>query len=199
MNYKDFVLIEQALSHYICAGFEFKEVPWHVSEETIKNTTPKDVKLYTLESDEFLVASAEQGFLNIWDELEPDKFYCGLTPCFRPDVIDEFHKRYFMKLELFCRIETKQPNLVLDQFVGTAKALFSTIEWDKTVKPKVWSIGFSEYDKTTVNKDILIEDIEVGSYLVHKHEDKVWVCGTGIAVPRFRQAYAKFESRFKKP
>jgi seryl-tRNA synthetase len=92
-----------AIGFYTVHGFELIEVPWTVNSVYSSLTKPPGRNDFWLK-DKVLVASAEQAFVQLYDEgkLDPEKFYCALTPCFRDEpVFDELHQLYFMKLELF--------------------------------------------------------------------------------------------------
>lgn len=177
INYR---LLGQAITYYEGEGFNYIEVPWAVSKDVIDYTCPKNNKQFPL-NDKFLVGSAEQSFLSLaFDgKLDWDKKYMAVTPCFRDEAKDHrFHYDYFIKLELFQYHKDWDSNVVID-FAATALDFFA-----KFSAPRI--IPMDEEDKSY---DILVEEIEVGSYIKRQIPNLcAWTCGTGLALPRFSEA-----------
>ena len=189
----DYNKIGFAVDYYGGLGFKYIAVPWIVSEEAVTATAPVGVRMFNTFAGE-LVASGEQSFIEIRKKLMassgfPALFQC-VTPCFRDEPIqDALHRQYFMKNELIAVLhpthEKEQiPWAAIDFLIRTSLAFFKkfTKEYD-TVK-----VVNAPQDNSIVNKDILINGIEVGSYGYRHYSDFCWVYGTGIAEPRFSQS-----------
>jgi hypothetical protein len=162
------------------------EVPWAVSKEAWEITSPQGALEFLLE-DKYLVASAEQGFLELMlqGKLPPGK-YQAITPCFRKEKeTTNLVRPYFMKLELIDTADT-----TIDRMHTTIeRCLDFFCEHVFCMKIKT---DLCERDPLAVSRtyDIVTEEgIELGSYGVREHP-KVgkWVYGTGCAEPRLSQA-----------
>lgn len=195
INYK---LIADAVAFYETQGFEYVEVPWLVRETAIRATLPVGFDFLQVgyevdfggdlgpagegllspyfSSGSSLVGSAEQGFITM--DL-PAGRYVGVTPCFRcEDKQDLFYRYTFMKVELF----DNRSEATVDSTLGPALEFHNRLTSD-AAKPNVLA--------TNEGFDIMIGGIEVGSYGVREHPDfGRWVCGTGLALPRFSVANA---------
>lgn len=168
--------------YYKNLGYVYKELDWIIPKKYIEYTY-KEYNKYTL-SDNSLLGSAEQVFIK--EMIENDlngKFQC-ITPCFRNDVIDELHQEYFMKNELFFRdgsLSFKENLIHLEQVILDAKTFFIKISKEDC-----------EVIETSKNcYDILLNNIEVGSYGIRQIEDLYYIYGTGLAEPRFSVALHK--------
>lgn len=168
INWKN---INDSITYYKSLDYEYIEVPWIVSKETVSITSPPESRLF----ETFfgcLVASGEQSFLQIRKELCPAKSYQCVTPCFRDEKYDNFHFPQFMKNELIHVLwKRENPNVVLQKIIKDALGFFRV---GTVVETK---IGF----------DIEIDNIEVGSYGIREYKDFSWVYGTGCAEPRLTQ------------
>jgi len=172
-----------AQKHYEKFGFKYFDVPWTVNPNISNITKPSWVKDYYIE-DKVLVGSAEQGFLAKWNVLDSKELYYSITPCFRyEDEQDILHKFYFMKLELFSKDITKLPYII-----RCAELFFrSQISWGKR---KYLTRKLTDVDSNNnASYDLNYKVIELGSYIYRNSHNKEWVCGTGLAEPRFTQAY----------
>lgn len=127
----------------------------------------------------YLVGSAEQGFLHIYDQLENSRPYMSITPCFRDDKEDELHQRYFMKLELFMKGGSYSD---CDFFKEKAGAFFRS----QGVETYTLRTAENSYDL-----EALGSGIELGSYYHREIPNYKWACGTGLAQPRFDIAKGK--------
>lgn len=182
-------LLSQSLDWYRSKGYQYIEVPWVVQEKAIQVTMPGDRK--ALETrDGYLVGSAEQSFIQMMqdNQLAPGR-YVACSPCFRDEVEDETHQRYFMKVEL---IEVFQAStFTLHQ--ATAKMVRDAMGFFLSVIPAPGAFNVTQVGFNT--QDIELNGVEIGSYgfrettlsskriLEHK-----WVYGTGLALPRFNVA-----------
>lgn len=197
----NYITIGDAIAHYILMGYDYIEVPWAVSYEAMSVTTPKNAKLYPLEltgspisEDKYLVASAEQSFIQLMIDKKidiPGK-YVAATPCFRDDEINFFHKRYFFKVEL------------IEIFSGPIRNKPTATKKMAEIAADYMYTGHQlKIVKTKDGLDITINGIEVGSYGCRKYKNFHWVYGTGLAEPRFSQAntkcayYNKYKGKIK--
>lgn len=170
INYQ---LIADSMHYYAAHGYQAIDAPWLISKASIDITRPEGTRYFETFAGN-LVASGEQSFLHIRDSLKPGRYQCA-TPCFRDEkVLDDLHRLYFFKVEL---IEVRPPNPqdALKLMISEAVGFFS-------------QYADGEVVETDQGLDIFINGVEVGSYGIRKHEDFLWVYGTGIAEPRFSQA-----------
>lgn len=176
----DYCKLNQALTYYQQAGFNYLEVPWLVDLEAMNITAPAGCSLYSLD-DQFLVASAEQSFLHwiLQGKLPPGK-YVACTPCFRSDHITEFNRRYFMKVEL---IDTQEPSPS-----NLQKTLSLCLEFFSKFLP-VKVVTFPDGSHDIVSENL---GIELGSYGLRFHP-KIgsWLYATGCAEPRLSSVIKK--------
>lgn len=185
MNEQSWKRLATACEFYSQFGkFRYRNVQWAVPPEIVDITKPKELAHFYI-NDASLVGSAEQSFLSEYEKLTDEKYY-ALTPCFRDEVDYEgFHHPYFMKLELFSKDDS---NLIF--FKDAALAFFHMIT-PFQIKNKLTEVRFDED-----NYDIMLGNIELGSYSRRYHNDMVWVCGTGLAEPRFTEALEFYKNEF---
>lgn len=176
-NIVDYKLLSKAIKFFSHKGYTQVETPWRVSEEFI-NLTFKSSEAFKSD-DKFLVGSAEQGFLEmISDGILEYGRYMSVSPCFRNEKEDYYHQQEFIKLELIDIILVKNMfalNLMRDNVLK-----FIT----KHLKVKSSSIVVVSTNDDSTDFDILIDGIEYGSYGFRNIEEKVYIYGTGIALPR---------------
>lgn len=176
-NIVDYKLLSKAIKFFSHKGYTQVETPWRVSEESI-NLTFKSSESFKSD-DKFLVGSAEQGFLEmISDGILEYGRYMSVSPCFRNENEDYYHQQEFIKLELIDIILVKNMfalNLMRDNVLK-----FIT----KHLKVKSSSIVLVSTNDDSTDFDILIDGIEYGSYGFRNIEEKVYIYGTGIALPR---------------
>jgi seryl-tRNA synthetase len=176
----DYEKIAAAVHHYETKGYKEIEVPWIISLDSMLITRPKGARLFSTFAGE-LVASGEQSFLEIRNQLKPGKYQC-VTPCFRDEQIkDRLHHQHFMKNELIWVLEPWKPNdatyyYMLEVMIKDAKEFFNKY-CNAVVVDAPLSNAFN-------NQDIEINGIEVGSYGYRSYEDFHWIYGTGCAEPR---------------
>jgi len=184
-------LLVAASTHYAIHGYKRVEAPWIVNGRAMCATSPADAKLYSVDN-KFLVASGEQSFLQLIEEdLLPHGDYQCVTPCFRDDVLDEFHHRYFLKLELITYYGVKEPRLSdLSEMKTVCMAFFR----HHVACCEVQTDDEADPPHKTHTSDIVslrggVRDIELGSYGVRRHPTfGNWIYGTGVALPRLSQA-----------
>lgn len=167
-------------------GYEYIEVPWMVSLDSILVTKPPEARSYDTFAGS-LVASGEQSFLEVRNDLCPNKKYQCATPCFRDEKYDKFHLPQFFKVELIIPIwkdddPEKHTKTILDD------AMSFVMHYHSSGNP-------TTLVKTDIGWDINVDGIEVGSYGWREHDGFRWAYGTGIAEPRFTQAYNAVQDR----
>jgi hypothetical protein len=191
----DYRLFDIARAHYDRRGYVPIEVPWMVDSKVSLITTPKKEYAYATKPSQHLVGSAEQGFLQMAlnGTLAPEARFQAITPCFRRDVPDESHSRWFMKLELFQWFERPlkdrvKVDLDLGYMRDSAWALFKNLTDLKKhhllVCPTTDDIEHPAFD-------INLNGIEIGSYGIRSYKPITWVYGTGLALPRLTYAMKK--------
>jgi hypothetical protein len=170
INYK---ILSDALDYYQSKGFIYEDVDWVVSEEISNITKPEILKNFPL-FDGVLVASAEQSFLQkIYDKQLKAGSFVALTPCFRDEVSDYLHQKYFMKVELIETLDT------------TPQRMFEIIElcqnfFKQYVDTKIEQTGELMYDIVDSKNGI-----ELGSYGIRSNPlVGTWIYATGVAEPR---------------
>ena len=183
----DYRKIADAVDHYTGCGYKYIEVPWIISLDSLLVTRPPGARIFSTFAGE-LVASGEQSFLEMRKEFQPGKYQC-VTPCFRDEKVhDELHKQYFLKSELIWIPEREAIHNIslvdfVDMIAGDAFRFFKKYGSTKIID--------NPLDNAFYNKDILINDIEVGSYGLRAYDGFTWVYGTGCAEPRLSQTLKK--------
>jgi hypothetical protein len=171
--------VARAIEYYESLGYAYLEVPWLVSEKALMATLPAGKK-GTRSTDGPLVGSAEQSFIQMMldGQMQLGKFMAA-TPCFRDDDEDEWHHRYFFKVELIDFAPNPMPS-DMEKMISQALGFFE-LEGAADVAPVTTAQGV----------DIELRGIELGSYGIRSYEGFEWVYGTGLAEPRFSQALSK--------
>lgn len=169
----DYNLISASINYYEDKGFKRVEVPWMVTEAVDSITRPDNIQPFIVEAkNKNLIASGEQGFLYLYlKRYLPKGKFQTVTPCFRNDPFDFTHSKYFIKNELIqTDIVTKEE---LCKIVSTSKEFFD----------KIFPIE-THVEKTEDGYDILLDNVELGSYGIRSCEFLTWIYGTGCAEPR---------------
>lgn len=170
INYK---ILTNALDYYSENGFTYKNVEWLVDEKIADITKPDFVRNFYID-DKALIGSAEQSFLQLIHDgsLSPGK-YVALTPCFRDDIVDLTHKRYFMKVELIDTLDTSEERLTV--IIDICLNFFN-----KHTNVSLEKTGELMYDIIDTKTGI-----ELGSYGIRSHKlVGSWIYATGVAEPR---------------
>lgn len=169
----DYALLDRSIKHYEKYKFIRIETPWLVTDYVDNLTRPKDAIPYHIPNKQKnFVASGEQSFLYLYlKEYLPIGKFQTITPCLRNDPFDYTHTKYFMKNEL---IITDKVDLDSLQFVMHRALEFFRKEVSKSVVPKETKDGY----------DLVLDDIELGSYGIRKTDFLTWIYGTGCAEPR---------------
>lgn len=186
------LLLHRALIWWQGRGFKFVDLPWTVPKEYSDATRPADCRdIPTLHGS--FVASGEQSFLQLWseDRLPADApGYIGWTPCLRDEVLDETHQHGFMKVEWFVPAQVEAAPLWsarLHELLALQSEMFQAVARlaGRPLAAPVWRcvIGPEQVD-------LMVGDLEVGSYGRRYFNGRPYFYGTGLALPRFAQALA---------
>ena len=181
----DYNLLNKALKYFSKRGFKQVEVPWRVSKEAIEGTFNSRESFKS--DDKFLIGSAEQGFLELYlqNKLTSNQLM-SVSPCFRNELEDYFHQQEFMKLELICFLD-KLADLDFrfnDEYSNVKRLVISFIIKKLKIKTSnIFILGTNE-SNSIYSEDILVNGIEYGSYGIRQFQDKYYIYGTGIALPR---------------
>lgn len=179
----DYSKIHASVLFYEKEGFSRVEVPWTVSPATSGVTKPGDREDWTLRHNgKVLVASAEQSFIyQMTKGFLPKGSYQAITPCFRMEMFDVYHTKYFIKNEL---IDTKRVSSQRVREISTLAMKF----FSQYFPPNMLKIVPTEGEHA---EDVVFERngrvYELGSYGIRSYEYLSWVYGTGCAEPRLTQ------------
>lgn len=183
----DYQKIADAIKYYEKLGYKYIDVPWFVSLDNFLITRPQGARIFETFAGT-LIASGEQSFLEIRTQLKPGKYQC-VTPCFRDEKIkDDLHLQYFIKNELIIIPENtwnRHLEKDLEKMVNDAKDFFVKYS------PNNLTFHFmcdKQYTDICIPIDLLINNIEVGSYGCRVWDGFCWIYGTGCAEPRLTQA-----------
>lgn len=186
--------ISDAIRYFELRGYRHTDVPMVVPMDINDLTCPSGVEL-TAHGDGVYSGSAEQGFLYLLDQnLLREGKYMALTPCMRGDELDETHFRVFVKLELIhvlgqgYTVNEIASKTKLGELIGSVMN-FVFEQSSRCKKPVKVSTIEVENCKSHIQYDIMLNDIEIGSYgLRHDSNGSLYMYGTGIAEPRFSYA-----------
>jgi len=169
----DYNLLNESIIHYTDCGYTRIETPWLVTDYVDAITRPKTaIKYHIPNKNKNFIASGEQGFLYLYlKQYLPKGKFQTLTPCLRNDPFDFTHTKYFMKNELIITDDVSDSSL--DSMINHALEFFRTYV-SKSVVPL----------KTNDGYDLMLDNIELGSYGIRKCEFLTWIYGTGCAEPR---------------
>lgn len=189
----DYSLIHESILFYKENGYARVESPWTVTPAIAEITKPTEVPLeWKLNHNgKVLVASGEQSFLYMYlKEFLPEGKFQTVTPCFRSDMFDQQHTKYFVKNEL---IETGIVNsTTVEVMLKGAMEFFS-----ERIPEKLLEIKQNELRRTSDMKELCSYDIvaklgknevELGSYGLRECSFLKWAYGTGCAEPRMSHA-----------
>lgn len=181
----DIKLIYNAISHYKNIGFKMISVPSCVDLESTLHSIPLEKREYIKPiarnklCGSYYVGSAEQSFIYLYSKnLIDEGYYMAITPCVRDEIEDELHLGLFLKIELILIGEEN-----IDKMLNFSYSFFKKLSDNL----KIVDSGNKLFEK-----DIMINDIEVGSYGIGQMLDgKVYTYGTGIAEPRLSLALSR--------
>lgn len=176
MNFKNnYKILSESIEYYESKGFKYIEVPWTVSREIDDSTRPEYSIPYELKhNNKRLIGSGEQSFLYLQVKgYLNEGYFQSITPCFRDDSYSIYHKKQFIKNELY--INKNVNKSTLDEVIITCKEFF------KQYIPKVNVI------QTPYGYDIVDgNNVELGSYGIRERNGFEWIYATGCAMPRFQ-------------
>lgn len=172
----DYNIINESNDFYQERGYQRIEAPWTVSPYVDDLTKPKDIPHLQLKHNgKCLVASGEQSFLYLYLKgfLPKGKFQTT-TPCFRNELFDDIHTKYFIKTELIRTDDVSEK--AVDGLISDAYDFFASYLGEDHLN----IIRINDYQR-----DIVYKNIELGSYGYRSCDYLDWVYGTGVAEPRF--------------
>lgn len=181
MNYAH---IARAVDYYRNRGYVYiEDAPWTVEQPASYATKPEGAtEVRGGPENAFLVASGEQSFLQLMLEGRTLKRAICVTPCWRIEKYNDWHKPYFMKAELINAHDVDEGHLV--HMVHEASSFF-----EQFFPVRVLKIG-KTYD--IVEKGTRAE---LGSYGIRdvkiEGERYRWIYGTGCAEPRLSTVIAR--------
>ena len=178
----DYELLNKALKYYAKVGFKQIEVPWRVSAEAINSTFNNNLSFKS--DNKFLIGSAEQGFLELYlrNKLTSNQLM-SVSPCFRNEQEDDLHQQEFMKLELIFFSNYKIGEMDATYNIFKQFILNFIIKRIKIKISDILVLRTNDYN-SIYSEDIIINDIEYGSYGIRQFQDMYYIYGTGIALPR---------------
>lgn len=180
----DLNLINIANTFYKSKGFKYIDTPWLVDIEAYDSTTPESVSRFNVK-DKYLVASGEQSFIDMMSKKQlPNGRYCTTTPCFRDDIEDNLHKRYFLKTELIDTLNVSKSSL--SDIIEICVEFFT-----KFTDVSVIQTGNESYDIIDLDTKI-----ELGSYGIRSVNNLKWVYATGLAEPRLSYVLSENKSGY---
>lgn len=176
----DYQLIDQSIKFYEKEGFQRIETPWTVTGQVSAITKPPNAQDFKIENkNKVLVASAEQGFLYLYLKgFLPFGQYQSCGACFRDEVFDTYHTKYFIKNELIKTDSTTEG--ALDNVIETACRFFRTLFPKENIE--IEKIEKNQFDIFYLPKKG--NAVELGSYGIRECEFLKWIYGTGCAEPR---------------
>lgn len=164
-------------------NFKIIEVPWFVNKKSyeytckIKNLKNK-YKIKFNNKKYYFVGSREQSFIYLSLKNKIKKgLYQSITPRFRDDKIDDTHKNYFIKNELFISKNVNKKHL--KKVIKLSFKFYSKIFNKKDIK-----IIKTKDKISIISYDIYYKNIELGSYGIRKIKKLKWIYGTGCREPR---------------
>lgn len=174
-------------------GFAFVDLPWIVPAVYSDATRPAHCRDIQTPHGSF-VASGEQSFLQLSCEGRlPAGMpgYIGWTPCLRDEqVLDEQHQHGFMKAEWFVPLAAGDTGLdCLTTLLSQQVALFYVLAREADGPENLWMRR--DWSQGEGQVDILLSDIEIGSYGVREALGQRYIYGTALALPRFITALGR--------
>lgn len=195
INYQHLHLASEA---YEGLGYRRLEVPWWATADIVNVTRPVGAGPNYMVSvnGKALLASGEQGFLYLINKGQlPPGLYQTITPCFRNEPYDLYHRKQFMKLELIdttCTaphqrdvgdVALQALQVLRTMAPGVPLEVISTDAVDPIAVP-----GTAQLDVVAIVDG---RQIELGSYGARRTAFATWVYGTGLAEPRFSRTLAE--------
>ncbi len=169
----DYGRIDRSIKYFEVEGISRIESPWTVTKAVSAITKPPGkVDWEIVGKDKVLVASGEQSFLYLYMKgFLPKGRFQTITPCFREEVFDVTHTKYFIKNEIIITDTVNDDTLMW--LIRKCKSFF-----EKELKKDVLIV------KTEDGYDLEVDGIEIGSYGMRKCDYLEWIYGTACAEPR---------------
>lgn len=187
MNYD---YIGRSLIHYKRRGYAYiEDAPWLVDKTAYYATKPPDVTdVVVSPMGKYFVASGEQSFLQLLLDGRMIKRAVCVTPCFRMEKHDDWHRPYFMKAELINADEPTKGNLML--MIHDAMGFF-----EQFCEIRVLETGLHQYDIVEKTSRTELGSYGIREMLVSQDGRPIntvkWIYGTGCAEPRLSTAVAR--------
>lgn len=195
----DYNLLNKSLKYFSKKGFKQIEVPSIASRETLQGTFKSSESFKS--DNKFLIGSAEQGFLELYlqNKLTSNQLM-SVSLCFRNELEDYLHQKEFIKLELIYFINSKidDIDIMFNSFIVFNLVKNFVLSFIiKKLKIKITDITTAETNDSNsiYSEDILINGIEYGSYGIRQFQDKYYIYGTGIALPRASKILKSIERK----
>lgn len=197
MNYRN---ISDAIDYYKSRGYVYTpDAPWYVGRDAYYATKPlysHDMHVFeggngvisfpaNGEHNQYLVASGEQSFLQMMIEGQDLKKHVCVTPCFRAERYNDWHKPFFTKVELINAQDVDTGHLM--HMVHDAASFF-----EQFFSVRIVQVGdsFDIIEKGT--------RVELGSYGIRERDIRGkryrWIYGTGCAEPRLSTVLQRYVS-----
>lgn len=183
----DWARLARALEAYEPLA-RYIDVPWWVTADIMAVTAPPEASSYLLDRNQKnLVASGEQSFLYMLAKghLTHNQVYQTITPCFREEPHGRFHRKHFMKLELFATGTRDFLNQNLQEVAARARNFFETELGPGHLTQKDEQHHGSEPGSFDLVVEVEGHSYELGSYGLRSHTSLgTWMYATGCAEPR---------------
>lgn len=172
-------IINNSNKFYEEAGFLRIEAPWTVSKPISDITKPAHKQDFLIEyNQKVLVASGEQSFLYLYlKNFLPKGKFQTTTPCFRDEIFDTYHTKYFIKTELIDTLNVTENSLT--EITETCFKFFSKYISKNKLSIDKTDTGFDINYNSNNNKQY-----ELGSFGIRSCEFLDWIYATGCAEPR---------------
>jgi len=183
--------LSRAIEFWVQNGYQFVELPWVAPAHCTDATKPAFVTAADLATPYGnLVASGEQSFLMLCERnlLPAGDRFVGWTPCFRQEpVFDATHHLYFMKAEVFVKAPSLERARAQMPAIVSGARYWMQEELQRSGCRQQLSLEQLAPDQT----DIMLGDVELGSYGIREFAGQVYLYGTACAEPRFTHALAR--------
>ncbi len=169
----NYLNIHDSTVFYENLGFKRIESPWTVSKYVSEITRPEEkIDYQMIHNKKVIVASGEQSFLYLYlKSFLPLGKFQTVTPCFRDELFDETHTKYFIKNELIITDDVSVESL--NEVVKNSYNFFRT---------KLSQVNVERKKDGTI--DLVYKGIELGSYGIRETNFLKWIYATGCAEPR---------------
>jgi len=192
----DYSHIANSVEFYRKRGYVYvQDAPWVVGRDAYYSTKPPEARDFRIDDgsvygngnpiQKYAVASGEQSFVQMLLDGQPLKRALCVTPCYRIEDWNVWHRPWFMKAELINAHDVDDGHLM--HMVHEACSFFEQF------LPHVRVI------RTRVGYDIVEKDsrMELGSYGIRdvtvRDQNLRWIYGTGCAEPRLSTVMEQYQ------